>query len=202
MKRIFGLAFLALLAGCGSSPKTQFYALDAVPGGSIPARVQGQPIVVDAVRLPEVLDRLQLVRRTGQTGLDISDVYRWGAPLDEMSRRTLTHDLAARLPPGKILAVDEPKPAGGARALVVSVQRFDADADGRVRLDAVWTLLAGSPQRPVLTRRAAVVTDGAADFAAQPAAMSRALGKLADQIASALAANEGAAQSRGRAKGS
>jgi uncharacterized protein len=202
MKRLAVLALLALLAGCGSSPKTHFYALAPVPPAGAHGEASGPPIVVDAVRLPAVLDRLQLVRSSGETRLDISDADRWGAPLDQMSRRTLARDLAARLPPGMVLAVDQPKPPGGTRALVVSVQRFDADAAGRVRLDAVWTLFAGSPQRPVLERRSAIVVDGAGDFAAQPAAMSRALGKLADDIAEALARGEGAVQSRGSAKGS
>jgi uncharacterized protein len=186
MRPSLGLLVLLLLASCGTSPKSRFYALESVPGVRIAEPVSGPPIVVDAVHLPDVLDRLPLVRRAGPTQLQISDTDRWAAPLDEMSRRVLAWDLAARLPTGLVVAPDAPKPPGAVRALVVSVEEFDADAAGQVRLDAVWTLLAGSPQKPVLERRETIRVGGADGFASEPAAMSRALGVLADRIASAL----------------
>jgi uncharacterized protein len=188
MRRSLGLLVLLLLAGCATSPKSRFYALEPVPGGRIAEPVSGPPIVVDAVHLPDVLDRLALVRRAGPTQLQISDTDRWAAPLDGMSRRVLAWDLAARLPMGLVVAPDAPKPPDAARGLVVSVERFDADAAGQVRLDAVWTLLAGSPQKPVIERRETILVDGADRFASEPAAMSRALGLLADRIANALRA--------------
>jgi uncharacterized protein len=188
MRRSLGLVVLLLLTSCATSPKSRFYALEPVPGTRIAETVSGPPIVVDAVHLPDVLDRLPLVRRVDSNQVQISETDRWAAPLDEMSRRVLAWDLATRLPAAVVVAPDAPKPPGAVRGLVVSVEEFDADAAGRVRLDAVWTLLAGSPQKPVIERRETIRVDGADRFASEPAAMSRALGLLADRIAAALRA--------------
>ena len=62
------------------------------------------------------------------------------------------------------------------------MQRFSADADARVTVEADWALVGGSGQgqqhHAVLTQKAA--SDKAGDIAV---AMSAALGALADRIA-------------------
>lgn len=57
------LLLLLLLTGCGSSPKSQFFALDTVPPKSRPAAAEGPTIILGNVRIPAILDRLALVRQ-------------------------------------------------------------------------------------------------------------------------------------------
>lgn len=198
VRLVFAMSLLAL-AACGTSPPTRFFTLEPVPPASSPAAVEGAPITVDAVHLPGVLDRLEVVRQAGPNRLDVSERDRWGAPLDQMSRRVLAEDLAARAPAGLIVQPGAAKPAGPSRALTVSVQEFDVDAAGRAVLDADWTLLAGNPPKPALHRRERIEADGAAGGSdAQAAAMSRALGQFADRIVAALAKEGGAASGGAR----
>jgi uncharacterized protein len=185
------LLTLCLLAGCSGSPPTQFYTLDpvsaAVPAPTSTPTRSHRPIVIGQVQLPPTLDRLSLVTRTGPDQLAVSDENRWAAPLDDIVRRTLAADLAARLPPGSVLAPGDPVPSSGARTLTVDVQDFIPD-QRHVTLNARWTLLAGTPPRPVLTKREMIdMTAASPTTAAEVAAMSRALGTLADRIAAHLA---------------
>jgi uncharacterized protein len=48
---------------------------------------------VDAVHIPAVLDRAEMVRQSGSNGLSISERDRWGAPFGEMARDVLARDL-------------------------------------------------------------------------------------------------------------
>lgn len=185
------LLTVCLLAGCSGSPRTQFYTLDPVSAPATAATSNStrshRPITVGQVQLPPALDRLSLVTRTGPDQLSVSDENRWAAPLDDLVRRTLAADLAARLPPGRVLAPGDPVPPGGARTLTVDVQDFIPD-QRHVTLNARWTLLDGTPPRPVLTRRETIdITAASPSTAAEVAAMGRALGTLADRIAAQLA---------------
>lgn len=63
-----------------------------------------------------------------------------------------------------------------ANGIIVDIQVLDGD----------WTLLAGTPRKPILHRHERIELGGAATAEAQPQVMSRALGAFADRIASAL----------------
>ncbi len=177
-------ALLLLLPACASSPKTQFFALEPVPPSEHAAQLSGTPVAVTALRLPPTLDRLQIVRRGQGNALDVSETDRWAAPLDEMARRVLIQDLELRAKPGVVVQPDMPQPKGDIRDVVVGVQRFDADASGKVELTCEWMLLSGSPPHPVLQRKEHIGVPGGPS---QAAGMSTALGVLADRIVAELA---------------
>lgn len=187
MKRLAILSGGLLLAGCGHSPPTRFYTLDAVPPAHAVAAGARTPVQLAAVHLPPALDRPQMVVQVAANRLEIREQDQWGAPLDEMMRRTLAQDLLARLPEGAFVPPEAPRPAG-AQGLVVDVVQLQATPD-RVVLQANWSLT-GGPSRDVLLSRTVQLAAPASgpDAAAQADAISRLLGQLSDQIAAALAA--------------
>lgn len=192
MRTSVALFLLLALSACGSSPTTQFFALQPVQPSAAPRDVQGPPISVSAVRLPPILDRPELVRRGAGNDVEIRQERRWAAPLDRMSRLVLTRDLAARLPKGMVLAPDAPK-GGAARNIVVDVEQFDADSTGRVTLDGDWSVIGARNNQTEQRRHERIEVTAAGD---QPAAMSQALGELADRIVAALASAGPPASSR------
>lgn len=174
------------LAACGTSKPTHFFTLTPVASGAVRSATPSLPIQVDAFHIPPVLDRPELVRESGANALAIDDRDRWGAPLGEMARNVLAEDLMKRLPAGAIILPDAPAPSSVAQ-LVVNVARFDEGEDGRVRLDATWSLLHGN--QPLVNRDVALeATVASNDAAAQAAAMSQLLGQLADTIVANLPA--------------
>jgi uncharacterized protein len=180
------LVFAAILAGCGSSPPTRFYALDAVkPQGSVPSQTAGTPVKVNAVHIPPLLDRRAIVRRQAGNQLDISSQDHWGASFGEMARGVLTQDLQSRMAPGTIIPPDAPAPAD-ARGLVVDILSFVPDGSGQVGLTCDWALLEGAPAHTTLLRTVHLSQPGGDSPSSQAAAMSELLGKLADRIAATL----------------
>lgn len=181
------LALTILLAGCGSSPPSKFYVLTADPapqraGGS----AAGNTVALGRITLPGALDRPQIARRKGGNEIVFSEDERWAGPLDDMMRRVLADDLAARLPAGVMLVESAAKPPPGV-TLALDVSRFDADESGVVTLVARWEAL-GPAGRPLgAPRESTIVEPGSGkDAAAVATTMSRAVAALAARIAAGL----------------
>lgn len=188
MRRRLAIAFLAVLAlaGCGTSPQTRYFALSVAAGTAKARQTSAAPVTVAAVHVPSSLDRSGMVRRTGANSVVISDRNRWTGPLGAMTRRVLSQDLAARLPPDRVVPPHLPLPPHTAR-VVVSIAWFGPDASGRVVLDGGWSLLEGRAEKPVLRRVIALKSESTVSGGnAQAAAMSRLLGRLATRIAASL----------------
>lgn len=185
----------ATLAGCGHSPPTRFFTLDALPptGGSVnmSAGLTGLPVRLDSVHVPAALDRVEIVRQLAPNELDVSDLDHWGAPLGELARRALTQDLADRLAPGAVIFPDAPKPAP-AQDLVIDILDIQTQGGG-VTMVASYTLVQsvaapGQPKPANVQRQVTLNLPQASPAAADQAdALSRLLGQLADRIAGDLA---------------
>src|SRR5581483_10756737 len=86
-------ALAAALAGCGHSPPTHFFALDTVAPGEAALRTLGgqaqRPVQLDAVRIPALLDRPEIVEDRGDGRLIVHANDEWGAPFAKLARGTL-----------------------------------------------------------------------------------------------------------------
>jgi uncharacterized lipoprotein YmbA len=174
-----------LLAACGSSPKTHYFTLSAAPQPTGARPAIAAPVTVASVNLPASLDRRGMVRRTGSNTVEISDQDRWAAPLDDMTRRVLSRDLAQRLPEGKVVLPDAPSPPHTA-SIVVAIAQFGADGHGKIVLDGSWSLL--KDDKPALHHDVALETTPLGKGAdAEAAGMSKLLDQLAAKIAASLA---------------
>jgi uncharacterized lipoprotein YmbA len=180
------ITFLAavFLAGCASSPKTNFYVLSVVPGGSGHGGLSA-PVQLSAVHIPPSLDRRQMVRLTNENRLAISETNRWAAPIDEMVRSVLSQDLAARFPNGSVILPQAPAPAG-TRTLVVTIAQFGPDPVGMVRLSGSWTLLDQETGEVTREHDFRFNAGPAKNPTETAAAMSQALGRLSAAIAGRL----------------
>jgi uncharacterized lipoprotein YmbA len=184
-------AVLLLLASCGSSPTTNYYALAPVPPMSQPAacRVTGAaPFRFDSVTIPGSIDRLAVVRSAGPNRLNVAEFDRWAAPLDDQLRRVLSDNLAQRLPSGRVIPPQAAIGSDAPRMIEVDIDRFDADLTGHIVLAADWSLVNGKMVTIRKTERIEVDADAIA-YDSDVAAMSRALGTLADHIAASIAAD-------------
>lgn len=190
MNRILTLvALLALAAGCARTPPAQYYLLQA-PAATTVGTASGPRIGLGPVRLPEYLDRPQIVSWASATRLSLSNSHRWAEPLQQSVARALLARLAQALPDAQIV----PFPWRGAqsppRQIVVDVQRFERAADGTLHLDARWTVQAADGAEPQAFDSAIAmpVTGAADDYDAIVAVASQAVGALAADIARRLPA--------------
>ena len=180
------LGVALLLAGCGASPPSKFYVLTADPVPQRAWTAAAKTVALGRVSLPGALDRPQIARRKAGNEIVFSEEERWAGPLDDMVRRVLADDLAARLPAGVSLIESAATTPPGV-TLAVEVSRFDADESGAVTLTARWETLGptGRPLGPA--RESAIVEPGSGkDAPAVVTAMSRAVATLAARIAAGL----------------
>lgn len=183
------LAIVLVVGGCAGSPRARFYVLDPVAGaGTGPGHGAGA-IVVGRVRIPDYLDRPQLVRHKTRDRLAVSETERWGGALAAMIRRVLSEDLARRLP-GRVVPAAEAGSQNAESGQVVRVRIFDFSAwpsSRQVKLVAAWSLLDAATGKATLRRRETIsVSVSGGNTRSQVNGMSRALGVLADHIAAAL----------------
>ena len=82
----------ALAAGCSSAPTTRYYVVTPLAAAAA-APVPGPSVVVAGVRLPQYLERPQLVTRSGDSQLELQEFHQWGGNL----AKDLTRVLAAHL---------------------------------------------------------------------------------------------------------
>jgi len=185
--RVATLVGVCLLSACQASPATHYFALiESAPTAAPAPQPEQIPIRVERITIPGELDRLELVRRSTSNRLQISIFDRWAAPLDEMIRRVVAADLAARLAPGTVASANEPAVGEARRRLYIDIQLFAGDERGAVKLQAAWLLQ--TPDAASLRGSediASEASDASAD--ALTAAMSRALAGLCERIAVAIA---------------
>jgi hypothetical protein len=193
---VLGLAAL-LLGACSSTPATRFYTLAATAAAPAPkAADAARPLtlVVADVRLPLYLDRPQIVTRGGDNRVRIAEFEHWGGNLRDDMIRVLAENLARLLPGDRVVAAPAPVPLAPDWRIVVEVQRFELDADGRVRLTARWWLSRGADGTavagPETTLAGAAVGDGSYD--ALVGAMSSVYAELAQAVARGLPGREAA----------
>ena len=176
---------IVVLAGCANSPPTVYYTLDPVPpaAAAAPAPAAAAPLRVDAVHLPPVLNQPEIYLRQGPNELRVDDFARWAAPLGEMMQRTLTQDLASRLPPGAVIYPGATPPSKVA-GLTLDVLAFEV-VDGQGRLSASWT----SGVQPALQSRTLQLSTPVQGSG--PRAVAEALSTLMGRVADDIAAHAG-----------
>jgi uncharacterized lipoprotein YmbA len=181
------VAAAAILSACQSSPTTHYFALTAMPPTTAVVALPAQiPIRVERITMPGELDRLELVRRSASNRLQIAAFDRWAAPLDDMIRRVVAADLAARLGAGMMASINEPAVGEPRRHLYIDLQEFAGDAHDAIKLQAAWLLQSPSAAAMRGTEDLTVeARDASSDALA--AAMSQALAALSDRITSGLA---------------
>ncbi|PGH55241.1 hypothetical protein CRT60_18065 [Azospirillum palustre] len=182
---------LFVLAACQSTPDSRLYTLAVIPpaGTAQPAATTSRTLALGSLDLPMLIDRPQIVRRIDGNRVETLEYDRWAEPLADGLRSTLAGDLAARLPGTTVLPVAGSGLAEGTPVLAVTVLRFDADATGRVVLDAQWALSPGSgpgARKIGPTRETVEVPEAGAEPDAQVRKMSQAVATLADRIAAGL----------------
>lgn len=176
-----------LITACASPlPPPRLYQLRAAPPVAVAAVPSTQVLQLMApVRLPELLDRPELLLPQGQAGVQALGSHRWAEPLRDAVPRLLHQDLAVLLGQARVWAA--PVPAGVAitRQLRVEVLLLQATADrSAVQLQARCTL---SDPAGKLPPRVTTLDASAPSASAEPdalvAAHRRVLWQWAEQLA-------------------
>ena len=95
--RMLALALILGLSACGSEA-TRYYLLSSnLPRPELSAE-PGKRVGIWKVRMPDYLERGEIVRRRGSDQLGLSSLDRWGEPLSENVSSILARNMSALCP--------------------------------------------------------------------------------------------------------
>jgi len=185
LRRIWMGCLLVLMAACGSSPKTEFYELNADMSSISQAAnlSEGPAIGVWQVELPNLLDRSEIVTRDNQYKIALGDFSWWASDLSQNMSLLIVTQLSQSLQSNRIVTSPWPSYRKNDYQIIVRVQRFDGELGGEVVLRGLWSLLDGDGTEE-LNRQVFEFKTNTADLTYQEmvAAMSRLTVKLAEQL--------------------
>ena len=178
---------LLLLVGCSSSPTTRHYVLSPLTGGGKVPEESCISIGVGPIKLPEYVNRPQIVTRTSPNELSLSSFEQWAEPLTDSVPRMLAENIS-RLVCTKEVVLFPWRPSQTPEYRVeVEVLQMDGTLGSTVSLEAWWSVTYGGDKKARLTRKATYsepVAGKGYDTLVQ--AHSRALAALSRDIAGAL----------------
>ena len=190
-------AALLVLAACSSSPEIRYYTLSAesTPSGAAAiARPAHAPYAIDAVSIPDLLDRPQIVLRTSTNSVEMLEYDRWAAPLPDQIERVLAADLSARLGPGAVIDPGLPTNSQAKRRITVSILGFDPSKSGESSIEASWVISDAKSGSPVASGRVFrtrhIATTKGPDVMDIVGTMSSLVTQTATDIATTIAADE------------
>jgi uncharacterized lipoprotein YmbA len=192
------LAAVVAVPGCISlkhTPEARFFVLRPVVEAPVQPLVAAPSTLVAVLpaRLPDHLERPQIVTWAASGELRIDEFVRWGEPLDAGVTRTLEENLELLLPEYRLLrgpwrATGEPHVR-----VATELRSFGLQPSGEVRLEGLWTLLPAGGERPLARGDASLgrgplarSSGGGVDPATEVEAMSELVGELSRTIAAAI----------------
>jgi uncharacterized protein len=173
--------------GCSTSPRAAFYTLSpTAPPESVPSAAPRIYIAVDAVTIPDLVDRPQFVVRTGATQVSIDEFARWADPLKGQIARVLAADLAQAVP-GALVSGYARNP-GDAQAyhVWVDVQSFESSPGEMASIVVLWSVRPPKQGATVTGRTVAREPARAPGYDALVDAHSRALATVSNDIAGVI----------------
>ena len=185
-----GWAFLFvafLLAGCGSTPLTQFYKLSFLPSAQQenPAASPGENIAIGVgpVELPEYLDRPQIVTRKSENQLEISEFHRWAGSLPQGFSRVLAKNISNLLPTDRVAVFPWEGNFSPTYQVKVEVEQFDGQVGKQVSLRVNWSLVGQEGNKELAVRKSFIEEPvPTKDYDGLVAAESNALATLSREV--------------------
>ncbi len=185
---------VVILCGCASSPSSKFYQLSAMNAPASEMHSSNQDVmvvVIGPLRIPDYLDRPQIVTRSGKNKLHLSEFDRWAGSLENDIIRVLVEDVSAQLPPKRFFVIRWAPllqtRLSAAYKVELIIERFDGALGGLVSLKAQWGIF--SPEKGLLMKRESQIDEEVRgkDYDSVVDAMSRAIGRLSKEISDGIA---------------
>jgi len=181
------LIFLAvLLSACGTSPKTHFYLLSAEHDTDI-TTTDKISIGVWKVKLPELIDRPEIVTRTGMHTIDLADFHRWAGGLSSNVSLLIANELSYNLKTGHVDVSPWSSYRNFDYQIKVHIREFDSVPGGTGSIKGAFVILNGKGNKKIIEEgfsfKEEVKDESYSEIAA---AMSRLVVSLSTQISQAI----------------
>lgn len=185
-----------LLGGCISlpnspmSPTPRFYMLSAINDTQVSKKINIKPgsiIGVGPVKIPEFLDRPQIVTKDKQGILKFDEFNRWGESLDLGIARLIREDLTVMVPGTKLTLYPWNPSIAVKYQVVVEVVQLDSELDKDMFFVAQWTVIDVPNSKAIIIKRSEFHQPiMPQNYMGLAQTLSKACASLSSQIAEAL----------------
>jgi uncharacterized lipoprotein YmbA len=183
------LFMTVLLAGCGGSPTPiEFYTLNSlsstVKKENPPDAARNISIGIGPVVIPKILDRPQIVTRTGPNTLKVDEFHRWAGPLQAEFAKVLAENISLLLATDQVAVYPWEAGFKPQYRVALDIRYFEGQLGENVFLDTVWRVSSPESQK-IRTTKTSVIEEpvSAKDYEALVAAESQAIARLSREIA-------------------
>ena len=177
------------LAGCSSSPPpVQFYTLNSLseemPQANTPDPDQNIAIGIGPVQIPQILDRPQIVTRTGPNKIKVDEFHRWAGPLRDGFTRILAENISLLLATDRVAVYPWDVDFNPQYRVAVNIRYFEGQLGENVLLDVVWRVSDLNSQEVRVVKTSVIKEPlSAGGYDALVAAKSQAIARLSREIA-------------------
>jgi uncharacterized lipoprotein YmbA len=182
---LYTLALAALfLAGCGSTPPSTLYVVEAQAPANVRAVTDGRRVEVVAVRIPDLWDRPQIVLSRPGGQVDFNEFNRWAVPLKSEVPRVVTRNLVSLLGSSTVWLREDFPGAKPDLRVQVSIEQLEALAGKELRMEASWVVRGAEASSAIKVGRTSL-REPLADtsYGAVVSATNRTLLALSEQMA-------------------
>ncbi len=180
-----------VLSGCTSSPNPRFYLLSSLAASSPEMKPSTEErclsIGIGPISIPYYLDRPQIVTRGASNEFTLAEFDRWGEPVGENLKRTLSENLSNLLCTKTIVFFPWRGGIPIDYRIEMEVLRLDGSLGGNVSLDAWWMVSSGDGKKILASKKSTLSEAvGGQNYRSLVDAHSRVLGALSREIAETL----------------
>ena len=188
-KRLLKYTFLScltfLIFSCAKSSKpVEYYMLDASVGidNNQALKVDEGPMIgLGPIRLPEYLDRFQMVVAVSENKYKLIDGHRWAEKLDQNISLALFKTLPSQLGTDRMIRYPWPQRPGVDFQVKIDILELNVDQDGQSQLVAQWSIK--SKDETILNKRSTFTAQASTtDIDKMVQAQSECLTQLGQEI--------------------
>ena len=189
LKNIALLCLISLILSCAKSSKpVEYYMLDASVGietNQLLERDEGPLIGLGPIRLPDYLDRFQMVVAVSENKYKLIDGHRWAEKLDQNISLALFKTLPGQLGTDRMIRYPWPQRSGVDFQIKIDILELNIDEKGQSQLIAQWSIK--SKGETILNKRSSFTAQASTtDIDKMVQAQSECLTKLGQEIVSSL----------------
>lgn len=191
---IINVCLVLVLSGCISvqnSPTPRFYLLNSAEDSQLSKKVDITAdlfIGIGPVKIPEYLDRPQMVTKDKERILKFAQFDRWGEPLDLGLTRQIRENLTVILSGAKLVLYPWNLTIPVKYQVVVEIVQLDSQLDQDLYLVAQWLVIDAQNSKTVIMKRSEfrqpIIPQ---NYSGLAQTLSNACASLSSEIAEALA---------------
>jgi uncharacterized protein len=178
-----------ILTGCRSATSPiEFYALtpliDAPEADKAAGLGDGVAVGVGPLQMPKIIDRPQIVSRTGLNRINVDEFHRWAGSIYEDFLTVLAMNLSSLLKTNRVAAYPWEEYFNPDYRVYMEVNQFDGRLGEYALLNVTWTITGRQPDDVLRVRNSVIKeTVQSVDYEDFVAAESRILAALSREMA-------------------